>query len=69
MTDKTGLTDFTCDYPTRDYATGDSPQAHRVPDRRPWTTVMMHFWAALVVPPILIQRSNTAPESCARKRR
>jgi len=39
MTDKTGLTDL-----TRDYATGDSPHAHRVPERRRWTAVMMHRW-------------------------
>jgi hypothetical protein len=39
MTDKTGLTGL-----TRDYATGDSPQAHRVPERRRWTDVMMHRW-------------------------
>ena len=39
MTDKTGSTDL-----TREYATGDSPQAHRVPERRRWTDVMMHRW-------------------------
>src|SRR5215216_2726760 len=44
MTDKTGLTDL-----TRDYATGDWPHAHRVPERRRWTAVMMHrcaWWAS-----------------------
>jgi hypothetical protein len=39
MTDKTGLTDL-----TREYATGDSPQARRAPNRRRWTDVMMHRW-------------------------
>jgi hypothetical protein len=41
MTDKTGLTDL-----TREYATHDSPQAHRVSERRRWTDVMMHRWPA-----------------------
>jgi hypothetical protein len=39
IADKTGLTDLTCDQ-----ATGDSPRAHRVPQRRRWTDVMMHRW-------------------------
>jgi hypothetical protein len=29
---------------TRDYATGDSAQAHQAPERRRWTEVMMHRW-------------------------
>jgi len=43
MTDKTGLTDL-----TRDYAPGDSPHAHRVPERRRWTAVMMHRWPTVL---------------------
>jgi hypothetical protein len=64
MTDKTSLTNL-----TRDYATGDSPQAHRVPERPRCTEVMKHFWPALVVPPMLIPRPEPAPESYARRRR
>lgn len=55
----------------RDHATDedDSPHAHQAPDRRRWTDVMKHFWPALVVPPILIPRPDSAPESCVRRRR
>jgi hypothetical protein len=64
MTDKTSLTDL-----TRDYATGDSPQAHRAPERRRWTDVMMHSLPALVVPQMPIPSPDSAPESYARRRR
>jgi hypothetical protein len=63
MTDKTGLTDL-----TRDYATGDSPQARRAPNRRRWTDVMMRSLPALVVPQMPIPRPDSAPESYARRR-
>jgi hypothetical protein len=54
----------------RDHATDDNwPHAHQAPERRRWTDVMKHFRPALVVPPIPISRPNTAPESCARRRR
>jgi hypothetical protein len=62
MTDKTSLTDL-----TRDYATGDSPQARRAPNRRRWTD-MMHSLPALVVPQKPIPRPESAPESYARRR-
>jgi hypothetical protein len=64
MTDKTGLTDL-----TRDYATGDSPHAHRVPERRRWTDVMMRSLPALIVPQMPIPRPDSARESYARRRR
>jgi hypothetical protein len=63
MTDKTGLTDL-----TREYATHDSPQAHRVPERRRWTGVMMRSLPALVVPQMPIPRPDSARESYARRR-
>jgi hypothetical protein len=54
----------------RDHATDDdSLHAHQAPKRRRWTDVMKHFWSPLVVPPILITRPDSAPESCARRRR
>jgi hypothetical protein len=53
----------------RGHATGDSPQAHRAPNRRRWTEVMKHFWPALVVPPTPIPKPDSAPKSCARRRR
>ena len=64
MTDKTSLTDL-----TRDYATGDSPQARRAPNRRRWTDVMMRSLPALVVPQMPIPSPDSAPESYARRRR
>jgi hypothetical protein len=64
MTDKTGLTDL-----TRDYATGDWPHAHRVPERLRWTDVMMRSLPALVVPQMPIPRPDSAPEPYARRRR
>jgi hypothetical protein len=64
MTDKTILTDL-----TRDYATGDSPQAHRVPERRRWTDVMMRSLPAFVVAQMPMPRPDSAPESYARRRR
>ena len=63
MTDKTGLTDL-----TRDYATGDSPQARRARNRRRWTDVMMRSLPALVVPQMPIPRPDSAPEPYARRR-
>ena len=47
----------------------DSHHVHWTPERRHWTVVMKHFWPALVVPLILISRADSAPESCARRRR
>jgi hypothetical protein len=46
-----------------------SRHVHSTPESRHWTEVMKRFWPALVVPPILIPRPNTAPEPCARRRR
>jgi hypothetical protein len=62
MTEKESFADK-----VRDHATDDSPHAHQTPERR-WTDVMKHFWPALVVPPVLIPRPDSAPESCARRR-
>jgi hypothetical protein len=64
MTDKRSFADK-----DRGQATGDSAHAHRVPERRRWTVVMKHFWPALVVPQMPIPRPDSAPESCARRRR
>jgi hypothetical protein len=65
MTDKKGFADR-----TRDHATdGDSPHANQAPERRRWTDVMKHFWPALVVPPVLILRSDSVLQPCARRRR
>jgi hypothetical protein len=47
----------------------DSHHVHWTPERRHWTVVMKHFWPALVVPQMPIQRPDSAPESCARRRR
>ena len=63
MTDETGITDLTCDY-----ATGDSPHAHRVPERRRWTDVMKHSLPAWVVTQMPIPRPDSASESYARRR-
>jgi hypothetical protein len=46
----------------------DSRHVHSTPESRHWTEVMKHFWPALVAPPILIPRPDTAPEPCARRR-
>jgi hypothetical protein len=64
MTDKTSLTDL-----TRDYATDDTPQARRAPNRRRWTDVMMRSMPALVVLQMPIPRPDSARESYARRRR
>jgi hypothetical protein len=65
LTEKESFADEVRDHATDD----DSPHAHQAPGRRRWTDVMKHFWLALVVPPILIPRPDSAPESCARRRR
>jgi hypothetical protein len=65
MTEKESFADKVRDHATDDY----SPHAHQAPERRRWTEVMKHFWPGLVVPPILIPRPDSAPESCARRRR
>ena len=64
MIDKTSLTDL-----TRDYATGDSAQARRAPNRRRWTDVMMRSLPALVVLQMPIPRPDSARASYARRRR
>jgi hypothetical protein len=52
----------------RGQATGDSPQAHRVPERRRWTDVMMRSLPAFVVAQMPRPRPDSAPESYARRR-
>ena len=52
----------------RGQATGDSPQVHRVPERRRWTDTMMHSLPALVVLQKPIPRPESARESYARRR-
>ena len=52
----------------RSQATGDSPQVHRVPERRRWTDMIMHSLPALVVPQKPIPWPEPAPESYARRR-
>jgi hypothetical protein len=64
MTDKRSFADK-----VRGQATGDSANAHRVPERRRWTVVMMRSLPALVVPKMPIPRADSAPESYARRRR
>jgi hypothetical protein len=65
MTEKESFADK-----VRDHATDDnSPHADQASARRRWIDVMKHFWPALVVLPILIPRPDSAPESCARRRR
>jgi hypothetical protein len=46
----------------------DSRHVHSTPERCHWTGVMKHSLPALVVPPVLIPRPDSAPESCARRR-
>ena len=53
----------------RDQVTGDSAQARRALERCRWTDVMMRSLLALVVPRMLIRRPDSAPQSCARRRR
>ena len=52
----------------RGQATDDSPQVHRVPERRRWIGVVKHFWPALVVAQKSIPRPESARESYARRR-
>ena len=63
MTEKESFADK-----VRDHATDDnSPHAHQASARRRWTDVMKHFWSALVVLQKPIPRSDSAPESYARR--
>jgi hypothetical protein len=64
MTDEKDFADGLSDHATD----GDSPRARQAPERR-WTDAMKPSWPALVVPSIPIPRPDSAPESCARRRR
>jgi hypothetical protein len=65
MTDKKSFADRARGQATDD----DSTHTHQAPKHRRWTDVIKHLWPALVVPPIPIPRPNSAPESCAKRRR